>query len=72
MKDIAFIRPVSEVIKGTIKNGSTDEGLLVYQKIIVILLSSIKGAYRQRAGTAFIEQLGKGNLSNNNYMKALL
>lgn len=72
MKDIAFIRPVSQVIKGTIKNRSTDQGLLLYQKIVLLVLSSVTGAYRQEAGTSFVQYLGRGNMADNDYMKALL
>lgn len=72
MKDIAFIRPISQIISGTIKNSSTDQGLLLYQKIIVMILSSVDSAYRQEAGTSFIEHLGKSNFAGNDYMRSLL
>lgn len=61
MRDVCFTKPETCIIQPQILGKSSVQGLLLYQKIIVLLLSSQKGLYREQAGTNLVDLLGGAN-----------
>ena len=70
MKDLLFTQTKTQEIKPKIL-GKTQSGLRLYQKILVLLLSSINSEYREYAGTNLTSYLGKANITADGFLQAL-
>lgn len=62
MKDICFTQPKTCLILPQIKGKTSVQGLILYQKIVVLMLSSQAGAYRAQAGTELVNTLQGANI----------
>ena len=62
MKDICFTQPKTCLIVPQIKGKTSVEGLILYQKIVVLMLSSQTGAYREQSGTELVNTLQGANI----------
>ena len=71
MKDLQFVQPKTMKITPTILGKTTIEGLLLYQKILVLILSPISGLYRESAGTTLTELLQGANTPPDDVLLAL-
>lgn len=70
MKDLLFTETKTQDIKPKIL-GKTQTGLRLYQKILVLLLSSVNSDYRETSGTNLTSYLGKVNVTDNGFLQAL-
>lgn len=70
MKDVLFTEIKTEDLAPTIL-GKTDTGLRLYQKILVLLLSSNKTKYRATAGTSLVSFFGQVNITGNDFLQTL-
>lgn len=61
MRDICFTKPKTCLIQPEILGKSSVQGLLLYQKIVVLLLSSQNSSYRSQTGTNLVDLLGGAN-----------
>lgn len=71
MRDIQFIQPKTEIIFPVIKGKTTIDGLLLYQKILVLMLSPVNGLYRESAGTSLTQLLQGANTPANDVLLAI-
>ena len=70
MKDLLFTQPKTQDIKPKVL-GKTATGLRLYQKILVLLLSSSQDAYREDAGTQLTTYLGRANITGSNFLQSI-
>lgn len=62
MKDIAITTGVSGTIPFTIQGRTDSDGMMLYQQLLILLLSYNKGSYRSSAGTALAGLLDGSNI----------
>lgn len=71
MKDIQFIIPQTSIINAAIVGKTYTEGLILYQKVLVLILSSSLSMYRSKSGTKLIDLLQGSNTPPDNILQML-
>lgn len=71
MKDIQFTLPKTMQITPNIQGKTSVQGLMVYQKLMILILSPASGLYRQEAGTTLTELLEGANTPSDEILLAL-
>lgn len=71
MKDIQFIKPQTTQINPYILGKTSTYGLILYQKILVLLLSSSSDLYRQREGTTLLDILDGSNTPSDQLLQVI-
>ena len=71
MKDIQFTLPKTMQITPNIQGKTSVEGLKVYQKLMILILSPSNGLYREQAGTSLTELLQGSNTPTDEILLAL-
>lgn len=70
MIDVLFGQPKSGKVKLQLL-GKTDTGLRLYQKLLILLLSSINQPYREQAGSTLVTYIGNINALGDSALTAL-
>lgn len=71
MKDICFTQAKTTAVQPKILGKSSIQGLLLYQKILVLLLSDSSSLYREDSGAGLISLLKGSNTPADQLLQAL-
>lgn len=71
MRDLQFTQPKTMLIQPEIKGKTSVDGLKVYQKLLVLILSPSNGVYREQAGTVLTELLQGANTPQDDVLLAI-
>ena len=61
MRDFQILPVQTTILQPKVLGKTSTQGLLLYQKILLLILSSSKGAYREQAGCDLVSLLQGGN-----------
>lgn len=71
MKDMQFTQPKTMLIQPHVLGVASVQGLILYQKILVLMLSSSSSSYRENAGTQLIDLLSGSNTPSDQLLTSL-
>ena len=71
MKDICFTELRTQQVSPSIKGKTYSTGQLIYQKILLLMLSDKSGLYRENSGTSLIRLIHGVNTPNDALLQTL-